>query len=121
MFFSLYFLLLVVIAQDKRDRTRGGHDLIVWVASAMMVFSTAVRTNCSFDRQKYDTETLAQHLIIDVVRASEGLTGSKDPELYFHSVTNGSFLAKTVLWMGQTVLGDCILVRSPSVNVSKRC
>ena len=43
MFLSLYFLLLVVIAQDKRDRPRGGHDLIVWVASAMMVFSTAVR------------------------------------------------------------------------------
>ena len=57
-----------------------------------------------------------QHLIIDAVRAFIGLTGDTDPEAFFHSVTSGSFLAKTVLWMGQTVLGDGILVRRLPVS-----
>ena len=44
------------------------------------------------------------------MRAFIGLTGGTDAEAFFHSVTSGSFLAKTVLWMCQTVLGDGILV-----------
>ena len=62
MFLSLYFLLLVVIAQDKRDRPRGGHDLIVWVASAMMVFSTAVRyTEAYFTLENAKDNVKAPH------------------------------------------------------------
>ena len=57
-------------------------------------------------------------MIIDVVRAFIGLTGKTEDEAeaFFHSVTSGSFLAKTVLWMGQTVLGDGILVRRLPVS-----
>ena len=44
-FFCLYFLLLIVIAQDKRDHSHARRqDFVIWVASVMMVFTTAVST-----------------------------------------------------------------------------
>lgn len=61
--------------------------------------------------------TNGQHLIIDAVRAFIGLTGGTDAHAYFHSVTNTTFLTKTVLWMGQTLLGDGILVRPAIITL----
>lgn len=114
-FLSLYLLLVIVIAQDRRDRLHTHkQDFVIWVASVMMVFTTAVSDTRALRRLLTLT---GQHLIIDAVRAFIGLTGGTDAHAYFHSVTNTTFLTKTVLWMGQTLLGDGILVRSAMITL----
>ncbi|VDC04877.1 unnamed protein product [Peniophora sp. CBMAI 1063] len=50
------------------------------------------------------------HISIDVARACTGFNGTTAAEAFFFRVDSGTFLAKGVLWMIQTMLGDSILI-----------
>jgi len=91
-FFSLYWVVVLVIRLDTTNRwPRRVSTVVLTIATAMLLLAST-------------------HILIDLVRAFQGFNGTTDVESFFHSVTSGTFFAKTAVWMLQTLLGDGVLI-----------
>jgi len=91
-FFCLYWVVIfVVVVNPRKQRLLRVNVILITVASAMLLLASA-------------------HLLIDLVRAFHGFNGSIQMEPFFHSVSSGTFLAKSAIWILQTILGDGVLI-----------
>jgi hypothetical protein len=59
-------------------------------------------------------KSAVQHLIIDIYRAFQAflIIGDHGATTYYNRIGDPLFLAKTIVYFGQTLLGDGIIVSS---------
>lgn len=99
----------------SRQSHRVNHKVFT-VACALLLCSTAVRVSFHFPAYVWGKySSLVQHIVIDIIRAMEGLILYRDtypggPVAFFADVSQWTFVAKNYAFTVQTLLGDGVVV-----------